>query len=116
MMGFPGGSVGKESACNAGDPGLIPGSGRFPGEGNGNPFQHSSLGNPMDRGTWQATVHEATRGRHNLGTKPPSSHEQNAVGASKVMFKILHATLHQYLNQELPDIQVGFRKGRGTRD
>ena len=75
MMGFPGGSVSKESACNAGDPGLIPGSGRFPGEGNGNPLQHSSLGNPMDRGTWQATVHGVTRGQHNLGTKPPSSLE-----------------------------------------
>ena len=48
--GFPGGSNGKESACNAGDPGSIPGSGRSPGEGNGNPLQYSCLGNPMDRG------------------------------------------------------------------
>ena len=47
-MGFPGGSDGKESACNAGDPGSIPGSGRSPGEGNGNPLQYSCLGNPMD--------------------------------------------------------------------
>ena len=54
---FPGGSDSKESAFNAGDPGLIPGSGRSPGEGNDNPFQYSCLGNPMDRGTWQATVH-----------------------------------------------------------
>ena len=46
---FPGGSAGKESACNAGDPGLIPGLGRFPGEGNGNPLQYSCLGNLMDR-------------------------------------------------------------------
>ena len=45
----PGGSDGKASACNAGDPGSIPGSGRSPGEGNGNPLQHSCLGNPMDR-------------------------------------------------------------------
>ena len=47
---FPGGSDGKASACNAGDPGLIPGSGRSPGEGNGNPFQYSYLEYSMDRG------------------------------------------------------------------
>ena len=54
---FPGGSDGKESACNAGDPGLIPGSGRASGEGNGNPLQYSCLENPMDGGAWRATVH-----------------------------------------------------------
>ena len=48
--GFPGGSDGKVSACNAGDQGSIPGSGRSPGEGNGNPLQHSCLESPMDRG------------------------------------------------------------------
>ena len=53
---FPGGSDGKASACNAGDPGSIPESGSSPGEGNGNPLQHSCLENPMDRGAWQATV------------------------------------------------------------
>ena len=47
-MGFPGGSEVKVSASNAGDPGSIPGSGRFPGEGNGNPLQYSCLENPMD--------------------------------------------------------------------
>ena len=56
-MGFSGGSHGKESACNAGDPGLIPGLGRSPGKGNGNPLQYSSLVNPMDREAWQATDH-----------------------------------------------------------
>ena len=50
-------SVGKESACNVGDPGSIPGSGRSPGEGNGNPLQYSSLENSMDGGAWWATVH-----------------------------------------------------------
>ena len=50
-------SVGKSSACNAGDLGLVPGSGRSPGEGNGNPLQYSCLENPMDRGAWQAPVH-----------------------------------------------------------
>ena len=56
-MGFPGGSDCKESACNAGDPGSIPGSGRSPGEGNGNPLQYSCLGNPTDREAWQAIIH-----------------------------------------------------------
>ena len=58
---FPGGSDGKESACNAGDLGSIPGLGRSPGEGNGNPLQYSSLENSMDRGAWQATVHGVTK-------------------------------------------------------
>ena len=60
-MGFPGSSAGRESACNAEDLGLIPGLGRSPGEGNGNPLQYSCLGNPMDRGAWQATVHGVTK-------------------------------------------------------
>ena len=54
---FPGGSDGKASAYNTGDPGSIPGSGRSPEEGNGNPLQYSCLENPVDGGTWQATVH-----------------------------------------------------------
>ena len=54
--GFSGGSDGKESACNAGDLGSIPGSGRSPGEGNGNPLQYFCLGNSMDRGAWWVTV------------------------------------------------------------
>ena len=58
--GFPGGSDGKASACNAGDPGLIHGLGRSSGEGNGNPIQYSFLQNPMHRGAWQAVVHEIT--------------------------------------------------------
>ena len=55
--GFPGGSEGKESACNRGDLGLIPESGRSPGEGNGNPLQYSCLENSMDRGAQWAIVH-----------------------------------------------------------
>ena len=54
-MGFPGGSDDKESACNAGDVGWIPGLGRSAGEGHGNPLQYSCLENSMDRGAWQAT-------------------------------------------------------------
>ena len=65
-LGFPGDSDGKESACNAGDLGSIPGSGRSPGEGNGYPLQYSCLENPMDRGPWQATVHGVTKSRTQL--------------------------------------------------
>ena len=60
MMGFPGGTSGKESTCSAGDirdVGLIPGSGRSPGGGHGNPLQYSCLDNPMDTEAWRATVH-----------------------------------------------------------
>ena len=56
-FGLPGGSDGKESACNAGDLGLIPGLGRSPGGGHGNPLQYSCLKNPMGRGAWWAIVH-----------------------------------------------------------
>ena len=54
------GPISRESTCIAGEPGLIPGSERSPGEGNGNPLQCSCLENPMDRGAWWATVHEVT--------------------------------------------------------
>ena len=59
--GFPGGSEGKESACNAGDLSSIPGLGIFPGEGNGYSLQYSCPENPMDRGAWWATVHGVTK-------------------------------------------------------
>ena len=65
-VGFPHSSVGKESACNAGDPGSIPGLGRSPGEGNGNPLQYSCLENPMDRGACRATVHGVAKSRTGL--------------------------------------------------
>ena len=64
-MGFPCSSVGKESACNAGDRGSSPGSGRSSGEENGNPLQYSCLGNPMDRGAWWASVYGFTH-KHRL--------------------------------------------------
>ena len=66
---YPSGSDGKESAWNAGDAGLIPGSGRSPGEGNGYPLQYSCLKNPMDRGAWWAKVHEVTMSRPQLSDK-----------------------------------------------
>ena len=56
-MGSPGNSDSEESTCKEADPGLIPGSERSPGDGNGNPLQYSCLKNPMDKGAWQATVH-----------------------------------------------------------
>ena len=64
--GFPGGSASKE-----GDQGSIPGSGRSPGEGNGNPLQYSFLRNLMDKGAWWAIDHGVTRVRHDLTTRPP---------------------------------------------
>ena len=63
---FPGGSDGKASAYNAGDLGSVPGSGRSPGEGNGNPLQYSCLENPMDGGAWWATVHGVAKSRTRL--------------------------------------------------
>ena len=59
--GFPGGSVVKNPPANSGDAGSIPASGSSPGEGNGNPLQYSCLGNPVDRGAWQAIVHEVAK-------------------------------------------------------
>ena len=64
--GFPGGSNSKESACNVGDLGSTPESGRSPGEGNGYPLQYPGLENSMDRGTWWATVHGVTKSRTRL--------------------------------------------------
>ena len=88
---FPHSSVGKESACNAGDQGSIPGLGRSPGEGNGNPLQYSCLENPMDRGDWQATVHSVSRVRHNLATeqKPPKQHIDPRSAEASLKVKVL---------------------------
>ena len=65
-MGFPGGSEVKASASTVGDPGSIPGLGRSPGEGNGNPLQYSCLGNPMDGGAWWATVYGVAKSQTQL--------------------------------------------------
>ena len=93
--GFPGGSEDKASACNAGDPGSIPGLGRSPGEGNGNPLQYSCLENPMDRGAWRATVHGVAKSRTRLSNftftftsskphLPNSVHEKYVTGKGKL--------------------------------
>ena len=69
-VGFPGGSAVENPSATAGDLASIPGLGRSPGEGNGNPLQYSCLENPVDRGAWQATVHVGLkRVRHDLATK-----------------------------------------------
>ena len=68
-MAFPGPAVVKNPPANAGDPGLIPGLGRSPGGGHGNPLQYSCLENPTDRGAWRAAVHQVTKSRHDLATK-----------------------------------------------
>jgi len=78
VAGFPHSSVSEESACNAGDPGLIPGLGRSSGEGNGNTLQDSLLENPMDRGTWQGTGHGIARVGHDLATKPSNHYYCNS--------------------------------------
>ena len=71
MRGFPFSSVGKESACSAGDLDSIPGSGTAPGEGNVNLLQYYFLEKSMDKGAWQVTVHGLMRVRHDLTTKTP---------------------------------------------
>ena len=76
---------GKESTCNAGNTGLIPGLGRFPGGGNGNPLQYCSLENPIDRGAWRATVHGVARVGHDLVTKPPPPHYTRATVSTNLM-------------------------------
>ena len=77
-MSFPGGSEVKVSACNTGDLGSIPGSGRSPGGGSGNPLQYSCLETPMDRGTWQATVHGVAK-----SLTRPSTHTHTHTGQSR---------------------------------
>ena len=66
MLGFPGGSAVKNPPANAGDRGSVPGSGISPGEGDGNPLQHTCLENPMDGGDWQATVCGVSKSRTQL--------------------------------------------------
>ena len=85
--GFPGGSDGKEPVCNTGDPCSIPGLGRSPGEGNGNPFQYSCLENPMDGAIWQSIVHGLQRVAHNWVTNN-NSNDNSKRGQSD--FKKLH--------------------------
>ena len=89
-MGFPGGSKGKDPTYNVGDLGSSPGSGRSPGEGNGNPLQYFCLENPMDRGAWRATAHGVAKSQTQLsihasvGTVVKLSGEQEGLRGSVV--------------------------------
>ena len=94
-MGFPGGSNSKETACNAGDPGSIPGSGRSLGEGNGSPLQYSCMENSMDRGAWQAIVQ--------WGCKEPDMTEQ------------LSLTQTYLVQQNVKNNQDNFEENKSTQ-
>ena len=83
-LGFPGGSEGKESACNAGDLGSIPGLGRSSGEGNDSPFQYSCLENSMDIGAWGAIVHEVTKSRAQLRDTHTHIHTDKTEGKKRM--------------------------------
>ena len=85
MMGFPGDPEVKVSACNEGELGSIPESGKSPGEGNGNPLQYSCLENPMDGGAWWATVHRVAKSRTRLSNFTLSyDTNQFLVGTKKI--------------------------------
>ena len=83
---FPGGSEGKASVYNPGDPDLIPGLGRSPGERNGNPLQYYCLENPMDRGAWQATVHGVAKSQTRLRDFNVNVMELDGVGGEAMCF------------------------------
>ena len=84
--GSPGGSDGKESACSAGDPGAIPGSGRFLAGGHGHPLQFSCLENPMDRGAWWAIVASGVPKELDTTERPTLSHFQSSPRSQGIAF------------------------------
>ena len=85
-LDFPGDSDGKEFACITGDPGLIPGLGRSPGEGNGYPFQYFCLGNPTDRGAWRSVVHEIAKSQTWLGNQQFHLKKKKKKKASQLVY------------------------------
>jgi len=89
ILGFPCSSNSKEFACNAGDLGSIPGSGRSSGEGNGNPLQYSCLENPMDRGAWRATIHGVA--------KSQTMQQQTISKTDMLLYKNIMAFKHNFL-------------------
>ena len=98
------GSDSKESACNAGDAGSMPGLGRSPGEGSNNPLQYSCLGSPMDRGAWRATVHGVARVRHDLVTKPPLPQDRY-----KVHIYFPHSAVEDYAVSSTITFKIYFK-------
>ena len=101
-MGFPGGSDGKESACNAGDLGSIPGSGRSPGEGNGNPLQCSCLENSRDEGAWWAAVYGIAQSLTRLKRLSSSSSRASLVARMVKNLPAVQKTQVRSLGQEDP--------------
>ena len=87
--GFPGGAEVKTSACNVGDLGSIPGWGRSPGEGNGNPLQYSCLENPMEGGAWWATVHRVAKSQTRLRHTHTHTHTQGLYKFFFIFFSII---------------------------
>ena len=96
-LGFPGGSDGKESVCNAGDLGLIPGLGRSPGEGNGNILQYSCLENPMDRGAWWDAVHGVSKSQTQLEWLT-QTHTNTTHSSFCIYGGLLFSWKHRHLN------------------
>ena len=94
-MGFPGGSEVKASACNAGDLGSIPGSGRSPEKGNGNPLQYSCLENSMDRGTWRAIVHAVANSQTRLSNPHTLNHNVKAMPC--IIYYMLFISMKMYI-------------------
>ena len=114
--GFPGGSDGKESACNVGDLGSIPGSGRSPGEGNGYALQYSCLENPMDREAWWATVHGVAKNQTQLSNWHPYTHTHTHTHImtndlehfAMYLFAIHISSLVKYLFSSFAHFIIGF--------
>ena len=113
---FPGGLVVKNLPTNARDPCSIPGSGRSPGIENGNPLQYSCLGNPMDRGTWRATVHGVTRVGHDLENKQSNSKNFVVVRKGKRISEFISVIMGQVLLKQyhLPINLVATLKCQGV--
>ena len=105
---FPSGLEGKASACNEGDRGSIPGSGRSPGEGNGNPVQYYCLENPMDRGVWQATVYGVAKSQTRLSDFTQHFSKCLVTICFHKEFQILQAiqiSVYQRFTQVLKDLE-----------
>ena len=90
VLSFPGGAMVKNLLLNTGDAGSIPGSGRFPGGGNGKPLQYSCLEDPMDKGAWKATVHGVAKSRIRLKRLSMHAHSRLKVTFPELVYKALH--------------------------